>query len=144
VCWDTIGKFLAGSLPLVIAGGVLYFAWEQYQVNRRQYRLALFDKRLAIYNTVTARCAAVVDATTSNLKDNIAFIRATKDHEFLFGKEVASLMDELWKRGNDLMTLQAVQPSQPDKENEIVIWFHNQLSGARAVFSKYMDFTDVY
>jgi hypothetical protein len=144
VPWGTIGRFFAGLLPLVIGGVVTYIAWAQYQINRRQYRLALFERRIAIYNALTARCAAVVEAMSSDLQGNIKFIRATRDHEFLFGPEVGTFVNEIWKQGNRLMTLQAVEPRRPDQESVIVDWFSIQISEARKIFSKYMDFTDDY
>lgn len=142
--WDTIGRIIAGALPIGIAIAVAYIAWAQYQINRRLYRLALFEKRMAVYNATTARCAAVVSAGASDLQENIKFLRETRDHEFIFGKEVGAFIDQLWKRGNNLDAFQALTPRQWGKESEIIDWFNTQLSEARKVFSKYMDFTDDY
>lgn len=142
--WGAIGRFIAGLLPLIIAAAVAYIAWAQYQINRRQYRLALFEKRIAIFKSVTARCADVVSATASDLQDNVKFMRETRDHEFLFGPEVGVLIEQMWKQGNALNTLQALQPRQPAREADIVAWFSAQISEARQIFSKYMDFTDDY
>jgi hypothetical protein len=142
--WTTIGRFIAGALPIGIAIAVAYIAWAQYQVNRRQYRLALFDKRMAIYLAVTARCAAVVNDMASNLQDNIKFLRDTRDHEFLFGPEVGAFVTKIWQQGNSLHTYMALRPRQHDKEAEIVNWFNTQLSEARNFFAKYIDFTDAY
>jgi hypothetical protein len=144
VPWATIGRVIAGALPLLIAGVVAYIAWAQYQVNRRLYRLALFEKRMAIYTAVTARCAAVVSSMSSDLPDNIKFLRETRDHEFLFGPEVGVFINEIWKHGNKLHMFQAIRPQQPVQEAEIVEWFNLQLSEARKFFAKYMDFTDAY
>lgn len=144
VPWGTIGKVLTALLPLVIAGVVAYIAWAQYQINRRQYRLALFEKRMAIYSAVTARCAEVVQTAASDLPGNIKFLRETRDHEFLFGPEVGVFINDIWKRGNNLTTYMALRPRQPDKETEIINWFNTQLSEARKYFAKYMNFTDAY
>lgn len=142
--WGTFGKVIAGALPIGIAIAVAYIAWAQYQVNRRQYRLALFERRMAIYTAVTARCAAVVSANASDLDGNIKFLRETRDHEFLFGQEVVAFITEIWKQGNNLSTYMALRPRQPAKEAEIVNWFNTQLSEARKHFAKYIDFTDAY
>ena len=45
VNWSGIGHVLAASLPVVISAIVTYIAAQQYAVNRRQHRLALFEKR---------------------------------------------------------------------------------------------------
>jgi hypothetical protein len=142
--WTTVGHVISGLLPLVIAGVVAYIAWAQYQINRRQYRLALFEKRMAIYSAVTARCAEVVQSVSSDLPGNIKFLRETRDHEFLFGPEVGVFINEIWKQGNNLTVFMALRPRQPDKETEIINWFNTQLSEARKYFAKYMNFTDAY
>jgi|HubBroStandDraft_4_1064222.scaffolds.fasta_scaffold287100_2 hypothetical protein len=144
ITWEAIGKFISAALPIGIAIAVAYIAWAQYEINRRQYRLALFEKRMAIYNSVTARCAAVVQTMKSDLQENIKFIRETRDHEFLFGPEVKTFIDEIWKQGNNLDMYQALRPARPDKETEIMNWFNVQLSEARKIFLKYMNFTDAY
>ena len=141
---QTIGNVLTGMLTPLIAAVVAYIAWEQYQINRRQYRLALFEKRLVIYNAVMLRLAEVVQLYASPLQDNIRFVRETRDHEFLFGPEVKLFIDQIYKHGNNLMTLQAVQPRKPQDEADEVNWFNVHLTEARTLFFKYIDFTEKF
>ena len=75
---------------------------------------------MAVYNATTARCAAVVKAMASDFPENTKFLRETRDHEFIFGKEVGAFIDQIWKQGNKLNTLQALTPRQRERETEII------------------------
>ena len=139
--WDTIGKISAGLLTPLIAGVVAYVAVQQYKINRRQYRLALIEKRLVIYNAVLSRIVEVVNDMDSPLDKNIRFIRETRDHEFLFGPEVAAFINDIWKRGNDLMTLKLTS-SPGQRQIDIINWFDQQRAEARSIFFDYINLTD--
>jgi hypothetical protein len=139
--WDTIGKISADLLTPLIAVVVAYVAVQQYKINRRQYRLALIEKRLVIYNAVLGRIVEVINDMDSTIGKNIQFIRETRDHEFLFGPEVGVFINSLWKRGNDLMTLKAIN-SASQRQTEVIEWFDKQRAEARAIFFDYIDLTD--
>jgi hypothetical protein len=142
--WEGIGQFVAAALPIGIAIAVAYIAWQQYEINRRQYRLALFDKRLAIYTAAMARCSSIIRKGRSDLQENFDFSRETRDHEFLFGPEVGIFIDGIWDHANKLDALKALNPRQPDKETEMMKWFMKQLGEGRKIFLRYMNFTDSF
>lgn len=77
----------------------------------------------------------------SALAKNIRFIRETRDHEFLFGPEVGAFINSLWKRGNDLMTLKAIN-SAAQRQTEVIEWFDKQRSEARSIFFDCINLTD--
>jgi LPS O-antigen subunit length determinant protein (WzzB/FepE family) len=153
--WDLVGKAISAALTLLFAGVVAYVAvqqWklnerlekvsqEQLKVNSRQYRLSLYEKRLAIYNATFARLAEVLDNTNSSFQDNVKFIRATRDNEFLFGQEVADFINNIWTKGNELWAHQQVGGTA-QRQAEIIAWFDAQRAEARNVFKKYIDFTE--
>jgi hypothetical protein len=141
---QTVMNVSSALLTPLIAAIVAFVAVQQYKLNRRQYRLALFEKRYAIYNTVVQRCAEVVNKMASPLEDNQRFLRETRDNDFLFGPEIHNLIDQIWKQGNNLMTFQAIRPAQPLKETEIMDWFLKKLSDTPKIFFKYIDFTEDY
>jgi hypothetical protein len=150
VNWYVVGKVISGALTLLFAGTVAYVAWQQWKINERlatvssrQYRLALFDRRLAIYNAVFARLVEIINGVNQPLlfQANVKFIRETRDHEFLFRPEVGQFIDSIWKRANELMTLQTVSGA-PARQAEIIEWFDVQRAEARKVFFKYINLTD--
>jgi hypothetical protein len=154
--WDTIGQVLSGGLTLFFAGVVAFVAVQQWKINKRlaeiaqeqlklngrQYRLALFEKRLAIYNAVLARLVEVVNDMDSPFQKNVKFIQETKDNEFLFGPEVVEFINNIWKRGNDLMAVNAMTLSRAERQTEIIDWFDKQRIEARKVFFKYINLTE--
>lgn len=89
---------LSASLPVVIAGIVAYIAWQQFAVNRRQHRLALFEKRLVVFNSTMKMISSVVQAANADLTQCFQFIRDTRDHEFLFGSEIGEFINEVYRK----------------------------------------------
>src|SRR5258708_39971447 len=102
VTWSGIGHVLAASLPVVISVVVTYIARQQYEVNRRQHRLALFEKRLAVFNTTMKMIAAVMESANPKLLDCFVFLADTRDHEFLFGPEVGKFINTVYKKATAL------------------------------------------
>src|SRR5690348_14449859 len=96
--WAAIGRGLSGILTLVIAGTVAWIAYQQHVVTRQQFRLALFEKRMAVYNTTMAFIANVMQSLKPSIPECIEFVRKTRDHEFLFESEIGDFIDELYKQ----------------------------------------------
>ena|SRR6266446_10572253 len=98
-----------------------YIACAQYAINRRQYCLALFEKRLAVFNRVMSMMTSVLEMTEPKLAENIRFIRDTRDHELLFGKEIGALINEIYKKANALRVYLVTDYSgSVDKQTEII------------------------
>jgi len=125
----------------LIATIAVSIAWQQYVVNRRQHRLALFEKRMAIFNSTMQMIASVGQDADADLNKCFGFIRETRDHEFLFKKEVGEYVNKIYKKAIELRTYVRVNPaSNAAKQTEIMTWFLAQASEARVIFMPYLDF----
>ena len=129
--WNHVGT----PLIAIIA---TYIAIAQFAINRRQYRLALFEQRMAIFNPTAKFIAAIVQTANVTLDECMQFIRETKDHEFLFGKEVGDFITEVYKQAAALETAKVTHNLA--RETEILTWFSGQIAHARKVFGRYLDF----
>lgn len=138
--WSHVGRILSASIPLLIAGIATFIAWEQFVINRRQYRLALFEKRMAVFNSTMNMIASVVQSANPQLADCMKFIRDTRDHELLFGPEVGTFIIEVYNKAIKLRTQNAVGADTAAQQTETLNWFIAQMSDARKVFLKYLDF----
>ena len=138
--WATAGTVLSASLPLVISGIVTYIAWQQFAINRRHHRLALFEKRMAVVNSTMRMLASVVQTANPDLSECFKFIRETRDHEFLFGPEVAAFINEVFKKATALHAQIQVGPGGAAQQTEIMTWFLGQMGEARKLFLPYVDF----
>src|SRR5437879_2462811 len=84
----SIMPVLAALLTPTIAAIAVLIAYEQFVVNHRQYRLALFEKRWTIFNAVAKFIAGILQEANITMPQCIKLLQDTRDHEFLFGSEV--------------------------------------------------------
>jgi hypothetical protein len=131
--WNHVGT----PLIAIIA---TYIAVEQYSINRRQYRLALFKKRMAIFNTTAKFIATVVQTANVTVNECAEFLRETRDHEFLFGREVGEFINEVYRQGTALHAHMGMGVEHVAQQQEIMEWFAGKIADARTVFAKYLDF----
>jgi hypothetical protein len=138
--WAILGRTLQGFLTLLIAAIAVGIAYQQWVVNRRQYRLALFEKRMAIYNRTKEFIAEVMQRLNPQIPECITFMRDTRDHDFLFGPEIDVFINALYKNAVDLNTCNTVNAAQ--QRAEIVKWFSTQMGEATKLFQRYLDFRE--
>ena len=138
--WATVGTVLSASLPLVISGILTYIAWQQFAINRRQHRLALFEKRMAVFDSTMKMLASVGQTANPDLSECFKFIRETRDHEFLFGPEVGAFINAVFKKATALHAQIQVGPGGAAQQTEIMTWFIGQMGEARKLFLPYIDF----
>ena len=132
--WAAVGSVFT----LVLSGILTYVAYQQYVINQRQYRLALFEKRMAVFNSTMEMIASVVKSANPTLPECFQFIQDTRNHEFLFGPDVGEFINEVYKKATALrahiMTAGAAQ------QTPIMQWFVDQMGEARKMFLPYLDF----
>jgi hypothetical protein len=139
--WAAMGGVLSASLPVVISGIVTYIAWQQFTVNRRQHRLALFEKRMVVFNSTMTMIASVVQSANPTLAQSFQFMKDTRDHEFLFGPEVGEFINEVYSKAVKLHTFLAVNnPQNAAQQAQVMEWFVGQMGEARKIFLPYLDF----
>jgi hypothetical protein len=138
--WAGTGRVLSASLPVVISAIVTYIAWQQFAINRRQHRLALFEKRMVVFNSTMKMIAAVVQSANPSLGRCFQFIQDTRDHEFLFGPEVGNFINEVYKKATALHAHIMTGSSSAAQQTEIMTWFIGQMDEARKIFLPYLDF----
>jgi|SRR6266850_7661813 len=139
--WAAVARGLSASLPAVISGIVTYIAWQQFAVNRRQHRLALFEKRMVVFNSTMKMIASVVQSANPTLAQCFQFIQDTRDHEFLFGREVGDFINEVYSKAVTLHTYLAVNnPQNAAQQTQVMEWFIGRMGEARRVFLPYLDF----
>jgi hypothetical protein len=78
------------GLPLIAIITTL-IAIEQCRLNRRQYRLALFERWMVVFNKTMNMIASIVNMTDPSREQTRQFIRDTRDHELLFKSEISTL-----------------------------------------------------
>src|SRR5579872_1840168 len=133
---ERLVRVLSALLTPVIAVVTSYIAFQQYRTNRSQHRLALFEKRMAVFNSTMNLIAAVTQAARAELDQLFGLIRETRDHQLLFGPEIGEFINEVYKKGVELNTIDFVH-GDAARRTELLLWFSQQNAGATQKFLKY-------
>ncbi len=72
------------------------------------------------------------------------YITETRNHQFLFRREVSDYIDEVYSKGVNVYAQLSrnAAPPEPASATELLAWFNEQEKVAREKFLKYMDFTE--
>jgi len=146
--WITI---LQALLTPAIGIAAAIVAFLVMRIQQRQHRLALFDRRMKVFDYTMELISTIVTKTQVEIDELMKFIRETRDHKLLFGPEVEKYIDDLYKQGAELNNINFVAnnptPHNPqqvdhDRRTEILHWFVQQQRLAMSVFQKYMGFRE--
>jgi hypothetical protein len=108
---------LTGLMTPLIAIIGAYVAFQQWKTNHQKLQLDLYARRLVIYDQVRGILGIIARDADVTPQEMIAFGRATTEAAFLFGDEVSTYINEIYRRG---MTLSAYHNA------------HNQAAAVRA------------
>lgn len=91
-------------LSVVAASAAVLITLANFSVARANLALALFDRRMAVYQSVrTAVSLAIVSEDEFVEKDGLRHLhKAINEGRFLFGPEVSEYLTSLWKAGTQI------------------------------------------
>lgn len=138
--WDEVVRVFSALLTPTIAGIAVYVAYQQYATNKRQARLALFDRRLAVFNSVMKMLGEILKNAQAEMSQLFTFLSETRDAEFLFGPEIAIYIDKIFKKGGELRAKHAA--GYYGEDPELLTWFQEQGQSARDKFRPYLHFPE--
>ena len=134
-------------LTYLVACGLAYIAYQQFQLARAKFKLDLFEKRIAVFNATRRLVGAMVSDGPGELEKVYEFRVAVADAPFLFDVDVTGYLDEIDNRAVDLGALVKRMKQPPagvdmnsliDKEAAAQTWFKNQLLEMKAKFMPYL------
>ena len=143
---------LQALLTPVIAITTTYIAWQQWRTNRQKLNLEKYDRRLRIYQEVVKILQITMRDAKASPDDLLQFRTSVAEADFLFGKEIAMYIDEIYKRGINLWhwsrtyrdSTQEIPEGYDHKKvvdemHKELIWFTEQIEPAKKKFKKYLD-----
>ena len=139
--WSTVGAVSSASVTAITALTVTYVAVAQHFISRHQYRLALFERRMVVFNSTMNMMASVLQSAKPSFEQIFQYLRETRDHEFLFGPEVGTFVNEVYKKAVQLNAHNEMGSQAARQKAEVLNWFAAQMGEARKVFLRYLDFT---
>lgn len=140
---ESVVKVLAALLTPIIAVIAVLIARQQSITNKRQLRLALFDRRMSIFDSATKLMKAAINQKNLGTEEIFTFAWETRQCEFLFGQDIVAYLKEVLtkaaKMHEELFTGQ-----NPARVTELVTWFIAQMDEAKKKFGKYMEFPEAF
>ena len=148
--WAQVAKALQalltpaiGIATVVVAVIASRIQRQQAETNRRQYRLALFEKRMKVFEATQTLIATIIRDATIDLNQLFQFLRETRDASFLFGPEIVEYMDDLYRRGTELRARELVNRQEDiERRTELPDNFARESARAAERFMKYVDFRE--
>jgi hypothetical protein len=136
-------------LLLLITVFTAYIAHQLYQANKDKSKASLREKRLGVYNEVIRILTLITRDGDISSEELLSFRSKTHESNFLFEKDIADYINEIYARGlklrstNSLMKSAAL-PIGEDRDNITVenskqlIWLADQLPYVKKKFEKYL------
>jgi hypothetical protein len=141
--WEKLVRVFAALLTPVIACVTAYIAGQQYKTNKNQFRLALFERRIKVFNFTGDLIAVVLRQGKVANNDLSKFLWETRESGFLFGPDIPAYLDELYEKASDVYTFEgAVDEESKEKRKAALLWFSNQGEQARKRFGTFMTFSE--
>jgi hypothetical protein len=140
------------ALTLIVAAATAFFAYRQHQLGNTEVRIALFERRIAVYDSMKRFLANIMITGTTKTDDLVAMLRDTKHAQFLFepGDDINGYIKEFYSKGVDLEIFQKENPaiwSLPSEEqrqhlvkqeSDMRRWFQEQTNVVDEKFRKYL------
>jgi hypothetical protein len=102
----------------------------QSQLQRRQLKQAMFEKRFAVYMTVREYLRSVIEMFRVDFQTLIHFGHETHQAQFLFDASVQDFIQEVFQKANELHTLNEILGTGPsgdqdrlDEKHRLQRWF---------------------
>jgi hypothetical protein len=145
---------LSAALTPVIAVVATYIMYQQWRTNKGRLNHELYERRFTVFKAVKAFYEDIGTAGTAKYGMVMKFNAAAAETEFLFGDEITEHIEELYKKGMDLASLQEkMYPSSggsglpvgpersrvAEEHSKLVLWFlQDGIAETRKRFRKYL------
>ena len=152
MCFDQILEISKALLTPLIAIVTAYIAWQQWKTNEQKLNLDRYDRRLRIYEEVRKILSIIFRDAKVGTDDLLKFRTSVSEADFLFGAEVPTYIDEIYKRGLNLWRWNqeyrdyTQEPREGYDHNKIVeemhkelTWLTSQFEPSKEIFKKYLD-----
>ncbi len=101
-----IDIFTALLTPTIAILGA-YIAIQQYRLAKEKHRIEIYDRRLRIYNTTIELLRSVERNATIGEEAYYEFDKGIAEAEFLFGKEVVALLEDISHVGFSILLVKS-------------------------------------
>ncbi len=137
---------LSALLTPTIAIAGVSIAIFQWKINQKRLQHELFKRRIKLYEIITTHIANGISHGTFDNNEEMQFLRDTKHARFVFDKNIADFIDEIYKKSIDLsfftsreQQLKGVALEETmQKRAQVFKWFQSELCNIQNRFEKYL------
>jgi hypothetical protein len=141
--WEKVVRVFSALLTPLIAIITIYIALQQYKINREQFKLALRDRRMKVFEATIELIVAVLRTAKVEQTDLTKFLVGTSERDLLFGSDITDYLKTVYDKAVDLYALaDAAGEEQKAQWKAAVMWFSGQSEEARKKFAKYIAFKE--
>jgi hypothetical protein len=98
---------------VVIAAAAAVIAFQQWRTNHNQFRFALFQRRIGVYDAVIELMAIIAGKGEVTWEQLRGYAVKTREASFIFDDQVQAYCNEVYKRGVKLMVAHHVVETAP-------------------------------
>ena len=149
---DYINVATAGLICL-IAFLTAFIALQMYRFNKARLKHAVYEKRLAVYREIVALLSILTSGGDMTREALLNFRSRTHESGFLFDKELADYIEEIYTRGmkfwNTNMRLRGPKLRIGEERDQVtaenaaqMIWLADQLPLLKKKFNRYLNMQD--
>lgn len=141
---EELGRWLMPSVALL----AIVVAVVQYWMSRRQWLVALYDKRHPVFLGAMGFLGEIIKNARVTDEELVKLLRDSRDHWLLFGEEVGEHLDRLYEKGLKLKRVEALraagrggekkQEEMVEEESNLLEWFRKQMEETKKVFGGYL------
>jgi hypothetical protein len=152
--WKSIIDISSAALSPIVAISLALITYNQFQLQKNEHRLALYDRRFMVFQEVMLYLSIIMSEGSIDLERLMNLLRKTNQASFLFDDHINEYIQELYNKGLGLIETERYlhgSNSLPigeernmwaEKNSEYLKYFGNQFDRSRKVFSKYLKFRD--
>ena len=142
---DWIKVLTALLTPMVAIAGIAIGVF-QWKINQKRLQHELFERRIKLYTVITTHIANGISSGIFTNEEETQFLRDTKHARFIFGKDIADFVDEIYRKSLDLSFFSRREEQLSGVALEKVIenrsrvfkWFEAELNNIQNRFEKYL------
>jgi hypothetical protein len=138
--WQRLVNIFSALLTPTIAIIAVSIAWRQHKTNRNQFRLALLERRMKVFDATGELIGKTMREARVEIADLQKFLWDTRESFFLFGPDIANCLKQLYEKAVDVHAL--IAPEQAREQGEALLWFSGQGDMIKEKFGKYMAFKE--
>lgn len=151
-CIEQALRMMSYLATPIVAVAAVWIAYQQMRIAHRKLQTDQYERRLRVYEEIRKLLSIATAKGDLPFEDLLRFRTAVSEADFLFGPEVMSYIEELYKHGCDLgmwndMFRTPAQARGEDYDHRKVVeskykelrWVTAQYEPARQLFKKYLN-----